>query len=120
MPYVWITIVDVIVLLAFYGYRRYTKVIHSVLGTGLIVTTIVTSAPSLIKNGFHTKHLTHYIIGVVIYGIMGLQFLLGVVKFVLVFFNKGSPFLAYVLKQFHKYLGFCLLIIAKVQIYLMV
>lgn len=120
MLYSWTILSDIIVLLAFYEYRRYTKLIHSILGSGLILTTIITSIPSLIKNGFHTKHLAHYVIGVMVYGIMGLQLLLGVAKFGLIYFNKGSSLSIYVIKIIHKYLGYGLVVLAKVQIFIFV
>lgn len=118
MLYSWTILSDIIVLLAFYEYRRYTKLIHSILGFGIILTTLITSIPSLIKNGFHSKHLAHYVIGVVVYGIMGLQFLLGVSKFGLIYFNKGNSFSIYVIKIIHKYLGYGLMIVTKVQIFI--
>jgi heme A synthase len=87
MLYGWTILADLIVILAYYEYRKYTKIIHALIGTAILVTTLVTSLPSLLKNGFKTKHLTHYIIGVVIFGMMGLQLLLGVFKFMMVFFH---------------------------------
>lgn len=118
MLYGWTIVADLIIILAYYEYRKYTKVIHALVGTGIVVTTLITSLPSLIKNGFKTKHLTHYIIGVVIYGMMGFQLLLGFIKFIMVFFNKGNPFLLYVMKVAHKLLGYVLLILCKVQVFL--
>lgn len=118
MLYGWTVLADVIVLLAFYEYRRYTKILHALLGTGLVVTTLVTSLPSLIKNGISAKRFQHYLMGVIIYGVMGLQFLLGVIKFGLIFFNKGNSFAIYVIKSIHKYLGYALLITCKVQTFL--
>ena len=118
MLYGWTIVADIIIILAFYEYRKYAKIIHAVVGTAIVVTTLVTSLPSLIKNGFKTKHLTHYIIGVVIYGMMGLQLLLGVLKFLMVFFNKGNPSAAYVMKVVHKWFGYVLLILCKVQVFI--
>ncbi len=118
MLYGWTILADLIVILAYYEYRKYTKIIHALIGTAILVTTLVTSLPSLLKNGFKTKHLTHYIIGVVIYGMMGLQLLLGVFKFMMVFFHKGNPYLIYLMKKVHKWLGYILLILCKVQVFI--
>ena len=118
MLYGWTIVADLIIILAYYEYRKYTKIIHALVATAIVVTTLVTSLPSLIKNGFKTKHLAHYIIGVVIYGMMGLQLLLGVLKFMMVFFNKGNPFALYVMKVVHKWLGYILLILCKVQVFI--
>lgn len=118
MLYGWTVLVDIMVLLAFYEYRRYTKIIHSILGAGLIATTLATSVQSLIKNGINPKRFQHYLMGVIIYGVMGLQLLLGVVKFGLIFFNKGNSFGIYIIKAVHKYLGYALVITCKVQTFL--
>lgn len=118
MLYGWTILADLIIILAFYEYRKYAKVIHALVSTAIVVTTLVTSLPSLLKNGFKTKHLTHYIIGVVIYGMMGFQLLLGAIKFVMVFFNKENPFILYVMKVIHKWLGYILLILCKVQVFI--
>lgn len=53
-----------------YKHKRFMPILHGILGLGLVATTFVTALPSLLKNGFNTKHLTHYIIGVVVWGIM--------------------------------------------------
>ena len=84
----------------------------------LIGTTLYTSLPSLIKNGINRKHHLHYLIGVIIYGVMGLQLILGVVKFGLVFFNKGNSLVIYIIKSIHKYIGYGLALLCKVQIFL--
>jgi hypothetical protein len=118
MLYGWTILVDVIVLLAFYEHRRYTKIIHTILGIGLIATTLATSIPSLIKNGINKKHYLHYLTGVIVFGVMGLQLLLGVIKFGLVYFNKGNSLAIYIIKSIHKYLGYTLLFICKTQILL--
>lgn len=118
MLYAWTILADIMVLLAFYEYRRYTKIIHSILGIGIIVTTVVTSIPSLIKNGISQKHFQHYLTGVILYGVMGLQLLLGIIKFGLIFFNKGNSLTIYIIKIIHKYLGYALVIASKVQIFL--
>jgi hypothetical protein len=118
MLYAWTVLADIIVLLAFYEYRRYTKIIHAVLGVGIIATTLATSLPSLIKNGINPKRYQHYLMGVIIYGVMGLQLVLGVIKFGLIYFNKGNPFAIYIMKAMHKYLGYALLIVGKVQVFL--
>jgi hypothetical protein len=118
MLYGWTVLVDVIVLLAFYQYRKYTKIIHTILGIGLIATTLATSIPSLIKNGISQKRFQHYLTGVIIFGVMGLQLILGVIKFALICFNKGSSFAIYIIKAIHKYLGYALVIVCKVQTFL--
>ena len=82
-----------------------------------MITTLVTSLPSLLKNGFNTKHLSHYIIGVIIYDMMALQLLLGLIKFIMVYTNKGSAFIIYVIKVTHKWLGYMLLIVCKIAIF---
>lgn len=51
---------------------------------------------------------------------MSLQFLLGVIKFSLIFFNKGNSLGIYIIKIAHKFLGYGLLILAKVQIFLII
>ncbi len=119
MLYGWTILADVIVLLAFYEHRRYTKIIHTILGTGLIATTLATSIPSLIKNGINKKHYLHYMTGVIVYGVMGIQLLVGVAKFGLIYFNRGNSLTIYIIKSIHKYLGYALLILCKVQIFLL-
>lgn len=76
MLYGWTIVADLIIILAYYEYRKYTKIIHALVGTVIVVTTLVTSLPSLLRNGFNTKHFSHYIIGVIIYDMMALQVLL--------------------------------------------
>lgn len=120
MLYGWTVLVDIIILLAFYEYRKYTKIIHTVLGLGLIATTVITSMPSLVKNGISAKRFQHYLMGVIIYGVMGLQLLLGVIKFGFIYLNKGNSFAIYVIKIIHKYLGYALAITAKVQVFLII
>lgn len=82
----------------------------------LIGTTLYTSLPSLIKNGINRKHHLHYLTGVVIYGVMGLQLILGVAKFGLVYFNKGNSLVIYIIKSIHKYIGYGLALLCKTQI----
>lgn len=119
MLYGWTVLADVMVLLAFYEYRKYTKVTHTILGIGLIATTLATSIPSLIKHGISKRRFQHYMMGVIIYGVMGLQLILGVIKFGLIYFNKGNSLAIYIIKAIHKYLGYALVIVCKVQVFLM-
>ena len=118
MLYGWTVLVDVAVLLAFYEYRKYTKIIHTILGIGLIATTLATSIPSLIKNGISKKRFQHYLMGVIILGVMGLQLILGIIKFGLIYFKKGNSLAIYIIKAMHRYLGYALMIVCKVQIFL--
>ena len=118
MLYGWTVLVDVAVLLAFYEYRKYTKIIHTILGIGLIATTLATSIPSLIKNGISKKRFQHYLMGVIILGVMGLQLILGIIKFGLIYFKKGNSLAIYIIKAMHRYLGYALMSVCKVQIFL--
>jgi hypothetical protein len=85
---------------------------------GLIATTLATSLQSLMKNGISAKRYRHYMLGVIIYGVMGLQLLLGVIKFGLIYFNKANSFAIYIIKIIHKYLGYVLVFICKIQVFL--
>lgn len=117
MLYGWTIVADLIIILAYYEYRKYTKIIHALVGTVIVVTTLVTSLPSLLRNGFNTKHFSHYIIGVVIYDMMALQVLLGTIKFIFLSFNKGSAFIIYIIKLMHRLVGYLLLIMCKISIF---
>jgi len=119
MLYGWTILIDISVLVVHYKQNKWTSIIHGFLAFALIVTTFATSLPSLLKNGFNTKHLTHYVIGVVIWGIMFFEVILGVISLTMQWLNKGKSFSIYLMKKIHSYLGFALIILSKVQIFLM-
>jgi len=114
MLYGWTILADIAVLLVFYKNYKWTPYLHGFLCLTLVVTSFVTSLPSLIKKGFNTKHFAHYVIGVVIWGIMFLEIIVGSVPLILQLMNKGKSFPIYLLKKIHQYLGFALLILGKV------
>ena len=48
---------------------------------------------------------------------MALQILLGIIKFLMAYFNKGSAFTINLIKVVHKWHGYILLIICKISIF---
>jgi len=120
MLYGWTVFVDIAVLLIYYKHKRWTPYLHGFLCLALVVTAFVTSLPTLLKNGFKSKHLAHYIIGVVIWGIMFFEVIIGIVSLILQFFNKTKSMPIYAIKKVHTYLGFALIVLAKVQVFLMI
>jgi hypothetical protein len=120
MLYGWTVFVDIAVLLIYYKNKKWTPYLHGFLCLALVVTTFATSLNFLLKNGFNTKHLAHYVIGVVIWGVMFFQVIIGAISLILQRINKTRSMPIYAIKKVHTYLGFALIILAKVQIFIFI
>lgn len=118
MLYGWTVFIDIAVLLMSFKHKKWTPYLHGFLTLTLVVTTFVTSLPTLLTNRFNTKILRHYVIGVVIWGVMFSQLALGITSLVLQWLNKTKSLPVYAIKKAHNVLGLGLLILAKVQVYM--
>ena len=94
---------------------------HVILGFGIAFVTFLFALPILIEHGIQpNKSLmrSHKIIGVAILAVVSIQILLGLTTNILKQFRRSPPFSIHVVKWCHRCLGYALLILGKVQIYL--
>ena len=125
MPYLWTIVMDVAILLAMNQYRVICLILHVLLTLFVVLTTLITSFPLYIMfNNLETERDKYYTnrhasIGFIILIISFIQVILGIVSIVCRLSKKAAhPYIIYFMNVFHKYLGYPLVILGKVETYL--
>jgi hypothetical protein len=123
MPYLWTVVIDVAIFFAIYKFKPYAVYVHALLGLFVGLTTLFTALPILINEGIPVEEdesyeQRHFIIGLVAIILILLQLLLGILSKVLQIISWSHPYLIYFSNIIHKYLGYGLIILCKVQVFL--
>ena len=123
MPYLWSFVIDLAVFVVLYKYRPLWMFAHVIIGFGVAFVTLLFALPILRQNGIPEtenafKLQRHFIIGTVILAIVFLQVIMGITANVMKMIKTSSTVGIYFFNTFHKYLGYCLLILSKFQFFL--
>lgn len=113
------------IFLALYKYRPGYLIAHYILGFLSALLTLVFTLPILNLNGIidfytHNNLRRHFIIGVVVLILVGIQLLLGLSSSIMKLFRKSPSLGIFSVNTVHKYLGYVLVIFCKFQAYLII
>ena len=125
MPYAWSIAINVAVFIVLYKYRPLWMFAHVILAGGISFVTLLFAFPILVafkipEQETPDKMRRHFIFGIVILAIIFLQVLMGLATNILKNFRKSPTLAIYILNKGHKYTGYVLTILAKVQSYLII
>ena len=123
LSYLWTVIINFSIFFVIYKFKAFTTYIHAALGLFVGLATIITSIPILQRDGIpSTENIfykqRHYIIGVVIIILIFIQLLLGIISKGLQLIKWSHPYLIYYMNTSHKYLGYVLMVLCKIQVFL--
>ena len=123
MPYLWTVVIDLSVILVIYKFRAFSSYFHAIIGLFVGLTTLISSFPILIDKGIPSKEneiymQRHFIIGLICLIIILIQLLLGLLTKTLQLISRSHPYHIYFINTCHKYLGYSLLILCKIQVFL--
>jgi len=119
MPFIWSIFSDISIFMAYYKYKQYTQIIHAIGGILICVISIATSLPTFLKKGipaFDSPMRMHYIFGILLYGVMALQMILGILIRVMRYYPKSTTIILLKLNKMHKYVGLTLALLSKLQV----
>lgn len=127
MAYVWGPGINFVILLAMYRYRIWWVLLHGLGGAFACLFTLSTSIPILMKTGmisdgsfflkYHPRLVYHYKIGIAVFVIVSLQFLLGLISLIMQFAQARSLFIINI-KKAHTIFGFLIIILIKSNFYI--
>ena len=125
ISYLWTIVIDVAIILAINQYRSISIILHVILTLFVVIATWVISYPlyinydpSFTDTDEYVRH-SHGTIGFIIMLVILLQVISGTITQVNKLFRKNChPYVIYFVNIFHKYLGYPIVIVAKVQTYL--
>lgn len=123
MPYLWSFVIDLAVFVVLYKYRPLWMISHVIIGLGVAFVTLLFTFPIYQVEGLPqletADHMRrHIILGLVMMSIVLVQILFGIASTVLKALPKGSAYGIYISNRVHRYMGYFLVVLAKVQIYL--
>jgi hypothetical protein len=123
MPYLWTIVINFSVFFAIYKFKAFSVYVHALIGLFVGLTTILTSLPILLTDGIPAEEddsydQRHYIIGLIVIIFLFLQMLLGILSKSLQIISWSHPYLIYFTNVFHKYLGYSLIVLCKIQVFL--
>jgi hypothetical protein len=116
MPMAWSLLIDSAIFAAIYSHKPYLFGLHAI-GAGAIgLITIITSFNSLLKGIPQNNPMrTHKLLGAFLYGLIVFQIIVGIFSWVCRSSPKRSN-LSLKLKKIHKFVGFSLSLLAKLQV----
>lgn len=125
MPYLWTFVIDFSLFFALYKHTKYSVVLHSITASFVGLTTLITALPMLIELGIPDHESSfrlqrHTILGIIIISVIILQVLLGAVSRTLQFLTFRSSLVIFRINLLHRCLGYTLIIVGKIQAYLMI
>ena len=123
MPYLWTIIIDISIFFALFKLKAFNIYIHAAIALFVSLSTLITSFPTLVNRGIpakENKYYTqrHYIIGVIILSLIIVEVVLGAISKIMQLIRYSHPYPIYCMNILHKYLGYGLTILCKIQIFL--
>lgn len=123
MPYLWTVVIDFSIFFAIYKFKALSVYVHALIGLFVGLTTLITSLPILIDEGIPAEEdesyeQRHFIIGLIVIIFLFLQMLLGLLTKTLQLISWSHPYLIYFINVAHKYIGYSLIILCKIQVFL--
>lgn len=118
MPYIWSIVIDIALFLPFYVHQKYSILIHALLTSFVVAFTVITSSKSW-SHGIPPptdKMHFHKLFGVIIFGIVLLQMILGIISKLSKSSNSMKPQQVYYLRKIHTYLGYTIALMGKFQV----
>lgn len=118
MPFIWSIVIDLALFLPFYVHSKYSVVIHALLTSFAVMFTVLTSSKSW-THGIpppSDKMHFHKLFGVIIFGVVLLQIILGIVSKLSKSSNNMKPQQVYYLRKAHTYLGYTIALMTKLQV----
>lgn len=122
MMHLWSYVINIGIFFAIYGHSKYAKFGHIVIELFVGVVTLTTSINLLILKGIpetETKRhfRKHVILGMILLVLLGLQMLIGIISQLIRLNKNSSSTLIFILKKYHKYQGYLLIFLCKIQVY---
>ena len=123
MAYLWSFTIDLAVFLVLYKHRLAWFFMHVIIGLGVSFLTLLLAIPILLQLGIPQQENNdfsqrHAIIGAIIITVILAQVLMGFASNIMKQIRWSSPMALLIMNTGHKYTGYGLLILAKIQVFL--
>lgn len=116
MPYLWTIVIDLSIFFALYKYKAFNIYLHAIIALFVSLTTFITTLPIIIEGNYPMRH---FIIGLIAVVLTFIQVILGIITKFLQLISWSHPYPIYYINLAHKCVGYLLIALGKVPVYLM-